>query len=43
MVGSGAIRPVVSQRFALEDAGEAYRLMRARTTFGRVLLVPPTL
>ena len=41
MVGSGAIRPVVSQRFALEDSADAYRLMRARKTFGRVVLIPP--
>jgi len=42
MVGSGAIRPVAFQRFALEDAADAYRLMRAQKTFGRVLLVPPS-
>ena len=40
MVSSGTVRPVVSQRFPLEEAGEAYRLMRDRKTFGRVVLVP---
>ena len=40
MVESGSVRPVVSQRFALEEAATAYRLMRTRRTFGRVLLVP---
>ena len=40
MVGRGAVTPVISQRFPLEDAAEAYRLMRDRKTFGRVVLVP---
>jgi D-arabinose 1-dehydrogenase-like Zn-dependent alcohol dehydrogenase len=40
MVASGAVKPVISQRFRLEDAAEAYRLMRDRKTFGRVVLVP---
>ena len=40
MVGSGLIRPVISQRFALEEAAAAYRLMREGKTFGRVVLVP---
>ena len=40
MVGSGLIRPVITQRFGLEEAAEAYRLMRAGKTFGRVVLVP---
>lgn len=40
MVGSGVVRPVVSQRFALEEADVAYRLIRARGTFGRVVIVP---
>ena len=40
MVSAGTLRPVVTQEFALEDAGTAYRLMRARKTFGRVVLVP---
>ena len=41
MVASGAVRPVASERFALEDAADAYTLMRARKTFGRVVLIPP--
>ena len=40
MVRSGLIRPVISQRFTLEEAATAYRLMREKRTFGRVVLVP---
>jgi len=40
MVAAGLVRPVISQRFTLEDAPAAYRLMRAGKTFGRVILVP---
>ncbi len=40
MVAAGLVRPVISQTFALEDALEAYRLMRDRQTFGRVVLLP---
>ena len=40
LVVSGRIRPVVSEKYALEDAATAYRLMRANQTFGRVVLVP---
>jgi len=40
MVAAGRMSPVVSERLPLEDAAEAYQLMRERKTFGRVLLVP---
>ncbi|MDA1349525.1 MAG: alcohol dehydrogenase catalytic domain-containing protein [Chloroflexi bacterium] len=40
MVAAGKMSPVVSERFPLEEAAEAYRLMRERKIFGRVLLVP---
>jgi NADPH:quinone reductase-like Zn-dependent oxidoreductase len=40
MVAAGRMSPVVSERLPLKDAAEAYRLMRERKTFGRVLLVP---
>lgn len=40
MVGSGSIKPVVPLTFGFEEATTAYQLMRARKTFGRVLLVP---
>ena len=40
MVESGLIRPLLSQKFALDEAIDAYRLMRERKTFGRVTLVP---
>ena len=37
---SGALSFVVSRRFPLEEAQEAYRLMRNGESFGRLLLVP---
>ena len=40
MVRSGAVTPVASQRFALEEAEAAYQLMRERKVFGRLLLKP---
>ena len=40
MVGSGLLKPVVSRRFALGEALSAYRLIHARESFGRVVLVP---
>ena len=40
MVGAGLVRPVVSRTYALEEASEAYRLMRDRGSFGRVVLAP---
>ena len=40
MVGSGRVKPAISQRFTLEEAAEAYRLMLDKKTFGRVVLVP---
>lgn len=40
MVGSGRIKPIVSHKFALDDALAAYQLMRDKKSFGRVVLVP---
>ncbi len=40
MARSGSLPPVVARRFALEEAGEAYALMRAGKLFGRALLIP---
>ena len=40
MVGAGLVRPVVSRTYALEEASEAYQLMRAGESFGRVVLAP---
>ena len=40
MVAAGRVTPVVSARYALEDAAEAYAAMRERRTFGRVVVVP---
>ena len=40
MVHSGLVKPVISRRFGLEQASEAYELMRAKGTFGRVVLIP---
>lgn len=40
IVASGQVKPVISQRFALEDAARAYHLVRDKQTFGRVVLIP---
>ena len=40
LVGLGRIRPVISEKYSLEDAATAYGLMRTNQTFGRVVLVP---
>jgi NADPH:quinone reductase-like Zn-dependent oxidoreductase len=40
MVAAGLVRPVVSQTFTLDEALEAYRLMRERRSFGRLALAP---
>ena len=40
MMASGMIEPLISRRFPLEEAEEAYGLMRGRRSFGRVVLVP---
>ena len=40
MLDSGEMDCVASRRFTLEEAGEAYRLMRSGESFGRLLLVP---
>ena len=40
LVENGGIRPFVTGQFALEEAAEAYQMMRARETFGRVVLTP---
>ncbi len=41
MVHAGDVKPVVSMRMPLKDAAEAYRLMRNRKSFGRIVLIPP--
>lgn len=40
LLKSGALSCVASRRFPLEEAQEAYRLMRSGEAFGRLLLVP---
>ena len=40
MVADGQVTPVVSARYPLEDAAQAYAAMRGRQTFGRVVLTP---
>ncbi len=40
LVGKGDVTPVISKTYALEEASEAYREMRAGKTFGRVVLIP---
>jgi putative PIG3 family NAD(P)H quinone oxidoreductase len=37
-VADGVVRPVVAERFALEDAGDAHDTMRAGGAFGKILL-----
>ena len=36
----GDVTPVISKSYALEEAAEAYREIRAGKTFGRVVLIP---
>ncbi len=40
MAAAGLVQPVISQTFPLEQASEAYALMRAKGSFGRLALVP---
>jgi D-arabinose 1-dehydrogenase-like Zn-dependent alcohol dehydrogenase len=40
MVAADLVRPIVSQTFSLEDASEAYALMRQKGSFGRLTLTP---
>ena len=40
MVHNGLIKPIVSKKFSLDEASIAYRQMRDKGTFGRVVLVP---
>lgn len=41
LVASGAIKPILSQQFAFDEAQEAIEQMRDGNTFGRVALIPP--
>jgi NADPH:quinone reductase-like Zn-dependent oxidoreductase len=40
LVRSGAVRPVVERVLALEEAGEAFRLLEDREVFGKVVVCP---
>jgi NADPH:quinone reductase len=40
MVGTGAIRAEVGQRFALDEVGEAHRALEGRRTTGATVLIP---
>lgn len=40
MIGSGAIKPQIGQRFALKDAADAHRALESRQTVGSTLLIP---
>ena len=40
LVDRGDVKPVISKSYALQDAAEAYRQIRAGRTFGRVVLIP---
>ena len=41
LVAAGKIKPIISRRFELEDAANAYQQMLSGKTFGRVALIPP--
>ena len=41
LVASGAIKPILSQQFAFNEAQEAFEQMHDGNTFGRVALIPP--
>ncbi len=40
VVGSGAVKIAVNQRFALKDAADAHRALESRSTTGSTLLIP---
>jgi NADPH2:quinone reductase len=40
VLGSGAVKPQIGQRFALADAAGAHRALEARQTVGSTLLIP---
>ena len=40
MLGSGAIKPEIGQRFALQDAAEAHRAIEGGRTTGSTVLLP---
>ena len=40
LAGEGKLAPVVDRRLPLEEAAEAHRLIEARETFGKVVLLP---
>ena len=42
LAASGAIQPIVSQQFTFDDAAEAMEQVRGGSTFGRVVLIPPS-
>lgn len=39
-VEAGVVRPLIGQRFALEQAADAHRSLESRSTVGATLLVP---
>jgi D-arabinose 1-dehydrogenase-like Zn-dependent alcohol dehydrogenase len=41
LVASGAVKPILSQQFAFDEAQQAIEQMRDGNTFGRVALIPP--
>ena len=40
MLGSGAVKAPIGQRFALRDAALAHRALEGRQTTGSTLLIP---
>jgi NADPH2:quinone reductase len=40
VLGSGAVKPQIGQRYALKEAADAHRALEARQTVGSTLLIP---
>jgi NADPH:quinone reductase-like Zn-dependent oxidoreductase len=40
LVASGQLKPIIHERFPLEDAAQAHRVVASRELFGKVLLEP---
>jgi NADPH2:quinone reductase len=40
VIRSGALKPLIGQRFALKDAADAHRALEGRATVGATLLIP---
>lgn len=43
MVCAGSVQPIISQQYTFDSAPNAFDEMRSGKTFGRVVIIPPTL